>query len=358
MSEEELQDNAETVAKKFAEDPTTADTMEVDPKLGSHSIFVTLPNGPNRHTHTMRIASKYLNDILVRAIASTDAAKQNSFYTQTSNHPQFRGAFGYVFEKFFYVWFLSNSDKTLLCTATKSQRSFPSTCRTRPTAPERFRLEPLGSEKVIIHGGEAGQKGHKTALRHQTPFGWIPSSRSDATFDAVMCTDAHIITFQVTVSAKHTMEPKGFETLRKYLPKTFQDRRHWIHIFVTDHHETAAKLGKTQYTVPNGMKISIYTAVLEKPLFNFTRQDLERIKVLVRPSVSKKILHIHFVTYLGNQDEDESVEMDTDGMDVVANIPILAQTRSHVRGRGVETGDEKTARGVTESRGRRKRQKI
>ena len=107
-----------------------------------------------------------------------------------------------------------------------------------------------------------------------------------------MCTDLHIITFQVMVAAKHNMKEEAFKTLQTHLSRTFQNRRHWIHIFVTDRRDTAAKLRRETYMVPKGMKILIYTAVLENSLFKFTCKDLERIKT----SVSKKILFIYFVT--------------------------------------------------------------
>ena len=188
------------------------------------------------------------------------------------------------------MWFSSESDKTLLCTS--HSPTSPSTW----SIPNSLRLEPLGWKNIIIHGGEACEKGYKSALRRQTPFGWIPASQSNATFDAIMCTDLHIITFQVMVAAKHNMKEEAFKTLQTHLSRTFQNRRHWIHIFATDCRDTAAKLRRETYMIPKGMKILIYTAVLENFLFKFTCKDLERI----RTSVSKKILFIYFVTYVGH----------------------------------------------------------
>ena len=65
LSEKELQNNTETVARKLAEDPTIANTMQVDPKIDLHLLFVTHPNGPKRYVHTMHIATQYLNNLLV-----------------------------------------------------------------------------------------------------------------------------------------------------------------------------------------------------------------------------------------------------------------------------------------------------
>ena len=268
MSEKELEYKVDMIAKKFAEHPT-AITMEANSEVDSHLLFTTLPDGPNRELPTLRVATRYLHDYIVKAIASIDAAKQASFYTKASNHPFFRGAFGYVFEKYFYVWLSSSSDNELLCTAATS---------TAHEQAEQLRLRPVGLDKVIVHGGESGERGYKAANKHQTPFGWVPASRSDATFDAVICTTTHIITIQVTVAAKHSVDAEGFEKLKKYLPKRFQKARSWCHVFVTNHPDTAAELRGKTYTVADEMNISIYTAVLDISLFKFPPEVLNHAK--------------------------------------------------------------------------------
>ena len=95
-----------------------------------------------------------------------------------------------------------------------------------------------GQTEINVHGGDSGANGYKSANRHKTPFAWIPASRSDATFDAVICTDTCIFTIQATVAAKHSVNAKGFETLERYLPKKFQKARKWCHVFVTNHPNT------------------------------------------------------------------------------------------------------------------------
>ena len=142
-------------------------------------------------------------------------------------------------------------------------------------------LQPVGYENVIVHGGEAGKDGYKSANRRQISFAWIPASRSDASFDAVMCTQNDIITIQVTVAATHSVKATGFERLKKYLPKKFKESRRWSHVFVTDHDDTAAKLRRKNYTVADetGISINIYTAVLDISLIQYDPEVLKRAKV-------------------------------------------------------------------------------
>jgi hypothetical protein len=301
ITEQELEKKMCMVAKNFAENPT-AITMEPNPEADSHLLFTTLPDGPERSSAMLQVATPYLHCFVVEAIAKIDAAKQISFYSEASSHPYFRGAFGYVFEKFFYIWLSSNPDNKLSCTAwprsAEPSRSTRSTNSMADEQVEQLHLQPVGLEKVIVYGGELGKKGYKSANEHQTPFSWIPASRSDATFDAVICTDKNVITVQVTVATEHSMNEKGFTTLFNNLPKKFQKDRKWCHIFVTDCHDTAAKLGRKKYTVANKFKISVHTAVLDIALFQYSPEVWKHAQV---PSVSLVMSYcIHFGTYLSS----------------------------------------------------------
>ena len=254
-------------AKKFAEHPAAV-TMEANSEVDSHLLFTTLPGNPGRDLATLQVATPYLRDFLVKAIARIDAAKQVAFYTEASNHPFLRGAFGYVFEKYFYVWLSSSPDNVLLCTAATS---------TAHKQAKQLRLRPVGWKKVIVHG-EAGKDAYKTANTRKPPFCWVPASRSAATFDAVVCTDRNIITIQVTVAAKHSMKTEGFKKLAQYLPKQCQKARRWCHIFVTDHCDTAAKFRQNTYTVAKEWNVSVYVAVLDLSLFKFPPEVLNHAK--------------------------------------------------------------------------------
>jgi len=155
-----------------------------------------------------------------------------------------------------------------------------------------------------------GESGYMSAKHRQTPFAWIPASRADASFDAVICTDTHIITIQATVSAKHDMKPIGFERLKKNLPDAFQKVQSWCHVFVTDRDDAAAKLGRKRHPVPDNIKILIHTMVLDISLFQYDSDALHFSKV---PDVSRrKLLYNHFGTYLSHQVETDRMEVDNE----------------------------------------------
>ena len=280
--------------------------MEAYSETDSHLLFTTFRSGPERDVYSSRVATQYLYGLITEEIARMDAANQVSFYTQASTHPYFRSTFGYVFEKYFYVWLSSKTNHELLCTAAEPGY-------TAHERAESIRLRPVGWEKVIIHHGDAGEKGYKAANQYQTPFCWIPASRSEATFDAVICNEKEIITIQVTVARKHSVKPGGFNNLKKYLPSKFQANRHWRHVFITSHPDTAAKLRAKKFIVAQENKISIYTAVLNISLLQFTHEDLD---FAITPSVSRrKLLFIHFGTYLSLQFDSfvlDSIEMEAE----------------------------------------------
>jgi len=116
LTENELQRKATSAAKKFARDPAVV-TMEASSQDDSHVLFTVTPI-EDRSDSTLRVTTPYLCGLVVREIAIFDAAEQVSFYHRASDLPQFRGMWGYIFEKYFLVWLYSAERAEVLpCTA-------------------------------------------------------------------------------------------------------------------------------------------------------------------------------------------------------------------------------------------------
>ena len=314
ITEDELEDKVAKVAKKFAENPR-AIFMEEDSEDGSHWLFTSVPSGGRRDVPVLQVATPNLKEFVMEAISRTNATQQVSFYAEASSYPFFRSEFGYIFENYFYRWLASDPYNKIPCTAWP--RSTVSTEATRSTAHEQdqqvelHRLQPVGLDKVIVHGGDADARGYKSANEYRTPFSWIPASRLDAAFDAVICTDTNIITIQVTNAAEQSIKEKGIQSLVKNLPNEYRKARSWCHVFVTDYHDNATKLGKAKYPIADKMNISIHTAVLDISLFPYPPHILACASI---PSVSRrKLLYTHFGTYLSHQFESVGMEIDAEG---------------------------------------------
>jgi hypothetical protein len=163
------------VANQFAEHPS-AITMGANSEVCSHLLFATLPGIPNRDTSTWRVATSHLRDFVVQAIAGIDAAiSRLNKYRFTPRRASIR---------FFSEAHLDTSlKKFVLCLVLfqLGQRTImyymawpscaESTSSTVLEQAKPLRLNPVGWEKVIVHGGESGTtKGFKVCERASNPI--------------------------------------------------------------------------------------------------------------------------------------------------------------------------------------------
>ena len=133
----------------------------------SHVLFALTPDD-DRSDFTSRVTNPYLRSIVMEEVALLDAAAQVSFCHQTSNLPQFRGTWEYMFEAYFLVWLYSTERVDALLYTTKSATSAEPTRSskrikyTTPTADDQaeaaepeLRLQPFGRENVIVIDGDS-----------------------------------------------------------------------------------------------------------------------------------------------------------------------------------------------------------
>src|SRR6267154_3031629 len=88
MSEDWLKKKVAVVAKKFAQNPHAID-LEADPDDGSHWLFTSFPFGPKRDCSVLKVPTLHLKRFIVDAIATSDMARQISFYNVVSSHLYF-----------------------------------------------------------------------------------------------------------------------------------------------------------------------------------------------------------------------------------------------------------------------------
>jgi hypothetical protein len=155
IAEQELEIKASSAAIKFAEDPITI-AMETNLDNHSHLLFTAMPTNGKRNTLTLRVVTQHLRHIINQAISKIDAAKQISFYNRASNHPFFRGSFGYVFEKNKIVWLSSSPSSSpeneLMITHTQFTPASLSMGVKPEPEPElkTLHFQPVGWENVVV----------------------------------------------------------------------------------------------------------------------------------------------------------------------------------------------------------------
>jgi hypothetical protein len=261
LSEAWLRRSAISVARTFAADPKAISVSMESTSRDAHVLFTLIPND-ERSGFTLRITTPHLCDLVRDAIVRHDAAHRAWFYRQASDLPQFQGTLGFIFEKYFLAWIHSEQAAPIPCTAKSSRFGTPAADLT---------LRPLGPKNLSVFSGDSE---FAKAKDSDTPFGWLPATRTFPSFDAIICTETSIITIQATVSSKHSMSPKGFRRLKEYLPKRFERARTWRHVFLTDLEKNAPSLRAQYHKVADRKNISIYSAVLDVSKFNFSSEDL------------------------------------------------------------------------------------
>ncbi|KAI0294599.1 hypothetical protein B0F90DRAFT_1919658 [Multifurca ochricompacta] len=128
----------------------------------------------------MRIETSYLNRFVIEAIAAQDLLQQSEFYFGVSHHSSFKGSAGYMFDMAVLSWLCANSEsKELACTPARSV------------------------------------------------------SKALPAVDAMIFTDDHIITIQVTIAPEYSVKSKGLLQIANSLAKGFRQSRKWCHVFVT-----------------------------------------------------------------------------------------------------------------------------
>ena len=231
--------------------------MEVPSQDESHVLFTVIPN-IDRSVFTLMVTTPYLCDIVKEEIVKHDAAHRAWFYQQASDLPQFQGTLGCLFKKYFFAWINSKHANPIQCTPKSPKRSVANII-----------LRPLGHERVSVFSRDSE---FGTAKDKELPFSWLPASRNFPTFDAIICTNEHIITIQVAMSSKHTMSPDGFKQLNENLSPGFGSARTWHHIFLTDCKESATSLRRQDHKVAADQAVLIHSAVLDISKLNLSSE--------------------------------------------------------------------------------------
>jgi len=270
LTDQRLKDISRGIAQQFAQDPA-AIHMQASSQ-DSHVLFTVTPNA-DRSFYTLNVTTPYLRGLVLQEIAKRDVTEQVSFYHRASSLSQFRGTLGYLLEKYFIAWLYSGERaKALLCASKPAMSAKSKGLESAMT----ISLQPPPRNKLTVSDGVTGFAKVKES---DTPFAWVPASRSFPTFDAVICSDEHIFTIQVTTSHTHSMKLDGFTQLKQNLPDTFQEKRVFCHVLVTDCPKKADALRKQHRKLAAENNILIYSAVLEVSTGNFSSEGLKHISV-------------------------------------------------------------------------------
>jgi hypothetical protein len=237
----------------FARQFKMSHDLDADAENIPHLLFVVEPQIDDklggRGVMRASVASKHVGEFIIKALGTEKDERQIDFFMMICKHPSLKGAAGYMLEILFYAWFHGDAGSgDMSCVAASG------------ASPIQI---PVIKEAVEF-GGYSKTKTKMKLDGIPIPFGWIPTSPTQLTFDAVAITDRDIITIQITVSPTHDINPKGFKQLKKYIPVSFREGRGWHHVFVTNDDHNAKSLRRQKVpTIIEEEGISLHSAVLD-----------------------------------------------------------------------------------------------
>ncbi|KAI0299681.1 hypothetical protein B0F90DRAFT_602363 [Multifurca ochricompacta] len=252
---ERVKDAALHFAKHF-DDFTRQD--KVNAMAISHTLFTIRPKGlpsEERSSAIGRIESSYLNRFVIEAIVTQDVLQQIEFYNLVSRHPWFRGSAGYMFEMAVLSWLCANSESNELpCTPARS-------------ASPQLTIPVCQGWCMLSYKDQHTLK-YLTDCKRPFCVIPIPASKTFPAVDAMIFTDDHIITIQVTITPEHSVKSTGLLQIADSLTKGFRKSRKWCHVFITDRAKNAESLLRRWTEKDVKIKdydifISMYSAVLD-----------------------------------------------------------------------------------------------
>lgn len=248
----------------------------------SHKLFAIRPEDEERYRMVAEIATKHIEGYIMDATIAADSCRRHDFFTLMSRHPYFKSSAGYMFEKFFFAWFIGCPKPPVKLHCTPSQDRMMG-----------FWIVPPLKTKFI-----SGVSSLKHTKEDLDSFGWVPISQAFPAANAIACTKKLLLTIQVTISPQHSTKLKGFEDIQRNFPKQFLACRTWHHLFVTDNEDNAQSLRDKTYQelLELPYPIHVYSAVL----------DVSKLGVRSDPFTltEEKWVSGHWLLFLGTQPEN------------------------------------------------------
>ncbi|KAI9456403.1 hypothetical protein BJY52DRAFT_564652 [Lactarius psammicola] len=249
--------NVKRAAEKFvklAPTVTNFNATEV-----SHILFSIRPEVQERGGRRILVAemaTDHIKAIISYAAAEAEAQERIKFYQKISTQPGFRVSAGKMFEGFVLNWLYAGLDVVpIRCFATGQPDLGIPACGEKQTT------------FFDIKSGLVRVKGDKP------PLCLLPISKTFPTADAIVITDEFVITIQVTISDRHTVNESGFTLIKDLLPDPLK-RDNWRHVFITDDDKRAVSLrNQTLCELPEDT--IVYSGVFDIGQLGVTHEDME-----------------------------------------------------------------------------------
>ncbi|KAH9022984.1 hypothetical protein EDB85DRAFT_342232 [Lactarius pseudohatsudake] len=224
---------------------------ELDRLQAFSVLFSVLPQDfsrAGRWIAVAEVASEHINDLILNATIEAETAEQISFFSSLRTHPWFKSATTRILKAFVLTWLSAHPASTSIsCTAAAA--SAPAL--KIPVCP-KVRAIPFTGLTLL-----------EDVKRRAFPFCFLPVSPTLPAVDAIIFDKKHLITIQVTVSPKQSVNSSALEKIWDGLPLATKRKHKWCHVFVTNDGGTAAELRRQPRENPPGIDICYYSAMFD-----------------------------------------------------------------------------------------------
>ncbi|KAH8988851.1 hypothetical protein EDB92DRAFT_986724 [Lactarius akahatsu] len=241
---------------------------ELDHLQAFSVLFSVLPQDFSRAGRPIaaaEVASEHINDLILNATIEAETAEQIRFFGSLRTHPWFKPATTRILKAFALTWLSAHpASKPISCTAAAA--SAPAL--KIPVCP-KVRAIPFTSLTLL---GDV--------KKHAFPFCFLPVSQTLPTVDAIIFDKKLLITIQVTVSPRQSVDSSALEKIWDGLPLAIRRKHRWCHVFVTGDGRTAVELRRQPRENPPGIDICYYSAIFDVEQLGLIRGHLNDTDLL------------------------------------------------------------------------------
>ncbi|KAH9008752.1 hypothetical protein EDB85DRAFT_2252798 [Lactarius pseudohatsudake] len=197
-------------------------------------LFSVLPQDfsrAGRWIAVAEVASEHVNDLILNATIEAETTEQISFFSSLRTHPWFKSATTRILKTFVLTWLSAHPAST------------PISCTAAAASAPALKIPDV--------------------KRHAFPFCFLPVSPTLPAVDAIIFDKKLLITIQVTVSPKQSVNLSALEKIWDGLPLAIKRKHKWCNVFVTNDGGTAAELRRQPKENPPGIDICYYSAMFD-----------------------------------------------------------------------------------------------
>ncbi|KAH9082063.1 hypothetical protein EDB83DRAFT_2512858 [Lactarius deliciosus] len=210
---------------------------ELDHHQAFSVLYSVLPQDFSRAIAVAEVASEHISDLILNATIEAETAEQIRFFSSLRTHPWLKSATTRILKAFVLTWLSAHpASRPISCIAAAA--SAPAL--EIPVCPK---VRTIPFTDLMLLGD---------VKKHAFPFCFLPVSQTLPTVDAIIFDKKLLITIQVTISPRQSVDSSALEKIWDGLPLAIKRKHRWCHVFVTGDGGTCSRVAETAEGKPPG----------------------------------------------------------------------------------------------------------